>query len=76
MNKKRIQLNYDWTLDNIFFVVFLSEFCFLETYFVEEIILGEDRTTEEERMHIMEGWWRNIDQGKILAKRLTIEIFQ
>lgn len=37
--------------------MFLSEIVCFAKIFVEEIILGEDRTTEEERMHIMEGWF-------------------
>lgn len=40
---------------NELYFVFLSEIVCFALIFVEEIILGEDRTTEEERMHIMEG---------------------
>lgn len=43
----------------------------LQTIFVEEIILGEDRTTEEERMHIMEGWF----EKKIMFCSTTKKIY-
>ncbi len=32
-----------------------DSFCIIKIFIAEEVILAEERTTEEEKMHIMEG---------------------